>query len=120
MDESSKKNPPRIPPRAISLLVTIKQNLMADNDLSIKTAECGKYVAAKYIDDLIANALALERLFHDIEDRHLYEKDENEEFAELLCGYVPCMMDDEVKEKIRAIVQKWEKDEAESDCAHET
>ena len=120
MDESSKKNPPRIPPRAISLLVTIKQNLMADNDLSIKVAECGKYVAARYIDDLIANALALERVFIDFEDRYLYEKEENEEYAELLCGYVPDMMDDEVKEKIRAIVKEWEKEEVESDCDTET
>ena len=120
MDESSKKNPPRIPPRAISLLVTIKQNLMDDNDLSLKVAECGKYAAAKYIDDLIANALELERRFHEIEEQYLYTKRENAEYAELLCGYGPDMMDDEVKEKIRAIVKEWEKEEVESDCDTET
>lgn len=120
MDESSKKNPPRIPPRAISLLVTIKQNLMDDNDLSIKVAECGKYAAVKYIDDLIANALELERRFHSIEEQYLYTKMENDEYAKLLCGYSADMLTDDVKEKIRSIVKEWEKEEAESDFDPET
>lgn len=120
MDESSKKNPPRIPPRAISLLVTIKQNLMADNDLSLKVAECGKYVAAKYIDDLIANALELERRLWNIEDQFLYTIRENDEYAKLFCGYSADTLTDDVKEKIRAIVKEWEKEKAESDCDTET
>ena len=100
MGESSKKNPPRIPPRAISLLVTIKQNLMDDDDLSLKVAECGKYVAAKYIDDLIANALELERRFHGIEDRYLDTKEENEKFTEILCGFTPDILTDKEKQEI--------------------
>lgn len=120
MDESSKKNPPRIPPRAISMLVTIRQNFMDDNDLSLRVAECGKCVAAKYIDDLIANALALERRLCNIEDQYLYTKMENAEYAELLCGYSADMLTDDVKEKIREIVKEWEKEEAESDCDTET
>lgn len=117
MDESSKKNPPRIPPRAISLLVTIKQNLMDDNDLSLKVAECGKYAAAKYIDDLIANALELERRFHEIEEQYLYTKRENAEYAELLCGYSADILTDDVKEEVHALVRKWE--EADSDWGPE-
>ena len=100
MDESSKKNPPRIPPRGISLLVTIKQNLMDDNDLSLQVAECGKYAAAKYIDDLIANALELERRFHEIEEQYLYTKRENAEYAELLCGYSADILTDKEKQEI--------------------
>ena len=118
MDESSKKNPPRIPQRAISLLVTIKQNLMDDNDLSLKVAECGKYAAARYIDDLITNALELERRCHDIEDRYLDTKEENEKFMEILCGFTPDILTDDVKEEVHALVRKWE--EAESDCDTET
>ena len=107
MDENNKKNPPRIPPRAISLLVTIKQNLMADNDLSFKVAECGKYAAAGYIDDLIANALALERRFHSIEDQYLCTKMENDEYTELLCGYSADILTDDEKEEVHALVRKW-------------
>ena len=117
MDESSKKNPPRILPRAISLLVTIKQNLMADNDLSFKVAECGKYAAAKYIDDLIANALELERRFHEIEEQYLYTKRENAEYAELLCGYSADILTDDEKEEVHALVRKWK--EADSDWGPE-
>ena len=118
MDESSKKNPPRIPPRAISLLVTIKQNLMADNDLSFKVAECGKYAAAGDIDDLITTALALERRFHIIEEQYLCTKRENDEYTELLCGYSAAMLTDEEKEEVHAIARKWE--ETDSDCGPET
>lgn len=118
MDENNKKNPPRIPPRAISLLVTIKQNLMADNDLSFKVAECGKYAAAGYIDNLITNALALERRFHSIEEQYLCTKRENDEYTELLCGYSADMLTDEEKEEVHAIVRKWE--ETDSDCGPET
>ena len=117
MDESSKKNPPRIPPRAISLLVTIKQNLMDDDDLSLKVAECGKYVAAKYIDDLIANALELERRFHEIEEQYLYTKKENAEYAELLCGYSADILTDDEKEEVHALVRTWK--EADSDWGPE-
>lgn len=119
MNENSEKNPPRIPPRSISLLVTIKQNLMDDNDLSLKVAECGKYAAARYIDDLIENALALERRLHEIEEQYLYTKRENAEYAELLCGYSADTLTDDVKEKIRAIVKEWEKEEADSDWGPE-
>lgn len=118
MDESSKKNPPRIPTRAISLLVTIKQNLMDDNDLSLKVAEYGKYCAAKYIDDLIANALELERRFHSIEDQYLYTKRENDEYTELLCGYSADILTDDEKEEVHALVRKWK--ESDSDCGPET
>lgn len=118
MDEISKKNPPRIPPRAISLLVTIRQNLMADNDLSLKVAECGKYAAAKYIDDLIANALALERRFHSIEEQYLCTKMENAEYTELLCGYSADILTDDEKEEVHALVRKWEG--SDSDLGPET
>ena len=118
MNEISKKNPPRITPRAISLLVAIRQNLMADNDLSHKVAECGKYAAAKYIDDLIANALALERRFHSIEDQYLYTKRENDEYNELLCGYSADILTDDEKEEVHALVRKWKG--SDSDLGPET
>lgn len=107
MNEIRKKNLPRIPARSISLLVTIKQNLMDDNDLCMKVTNCGKYAAAGYIDELIINALAIERLFHSITDQHIAVKKENEEYNDLLYGYTADILDDEQKAEVRALVEKW-------------
>lgn len=98
MNESRKKTEIRIPARSISLLVTIKQRLMEDNDLSSKVSDLGKYAVAHHIDDLIINVLELERRYH-----------------ELLDGYSADILGDEEKAEVRALVEKWKAKEDESD-----
>ena len=63
--------------------------------------------AAGYIDELIINALAIERLFHSITDQHIAVKKENEEYNDLLDGYTADILDDEQKAEVRALVEKW-------------
>lgn len=115
MNESRKKTEIRIPARSISLLVTIKQRLMEDNDLSSKVSDLGKYAVAHHIDDLIINVLELERRYHELMDQFAYTKRENDEYSELLDGYSADILGDEEKAEVRALVEKWKAKEDESD-----
>lgn len=108
-----KKDDIRIPARSISLLVTMKQRIMEDNDLSIEVSDCGRYAAAHYIDELIQNSLEMERRYHETMDYYRLEKDENEEYKELLGGYTADLLNEEEKAEVQALVKKWkEKDES--------
>lgn len=111
-----KKDEIRIPARSISMLVTMKQRIMEDNDLSCKVSDCGKYAAAHYIDELIHNVLELERRYHENLFYYSAVKDENKEYSDLFDGYTPDLLDEEEKAEVQALVKKWrEKDESKED-----
>lgn len=110
--KTMKKDDIRIPARSISLLVTMKQRLMDDNDLCSRVTDCGKFAAAHYIDELIQNALEIERRYHEIKAQYLITKEENNGFDELLDGYTADILSDEEKAEIHSLVKKWKaKDE---------
>ena len=105
----------KIPARSISLLVEIKQNLLANNDLSINMSGCGNLAAAHYIDNLIENATKMETLFHDYRMNYNLTKEAFDEYRGLL-RYFPEEIDGERKKELEALVSKWEKqDEAEGE-----
>lgn len=102
----------KIPARSISMLVQIKQALLADNELAHKVTGCGKFVATHYIDDLIANACKLESLCHDYRANYNLEHERVKEFHKLLGGFEPDILSDEEKAEVAALVEKWrQKDE---------
>lgn len=96
-----------IPARSISMLVQIKQALLADNELAYKVTGCGKFVAARHIDDLITNACKLESLYHDCRANYNLEHERVKEFHKLLGGFEPDILSDEEKAEVTALVEKW-------------
>lgn len=103
-----------IPARAISVLLQMKQAMLADNALAIKVSGCGKIAVANYIDDLIAKATKLETLYHDYRESFNREYETVKEYLNLL-GYTPDQLNDEEKAELRALVEKWRKKDEEAD-----
>ena len=107
-------NKPKLNPRWIHLLITIKQACMEDNELSMKVTGCGKLAAARYIDDLIACAVKLETACEDYFEAMERNKNECQEYYELIEGFTPDMLSDAQIAEVKAIVKKWkEADEEE-------
>lgn len=105
----------KIPARSISVLVEIKQKLLADNDLSLKISGCGKLAVANYIDELIANVTKLETLYHDYKTNYNIEKEYFNAYHRLL-RYLPEDIDDDRKTELKTLVDKWlAEDEREDD-----
>lgn len=96
----------KITARSISLLVEIKQNLLADNDLSLKISGCGKLAVARYIDKLIANVTEMETLYHDYKESCKINRDYVNEYHKLL-RYFPEKIDGDRKVELKALVDKW-------------
>lgn len=101
-----------IPARSISMLVTIKQQLMADNAMCLKVSGCGKIGMASCIDNLIHKACVLETLYNDYRTSYTLEKEENDAYRDLLGDFTADMLTDDEKAELHALVEKWrQKDE---------
>lgn len=96
-----------VPARAVSMLITIKQNLMADHCLSSRIAGCGGVISANLIDEFIGNALRLETQFQDVNRVYILNRDENAAYRELLCGYTVNDLNDERKKILHELAEKW-------------
>lgn len=107
-------NKPIISPRAIQLLVYLRQACFDDVNLSLKATRCGSIAAAHIIDDLISNALRLETDYHDAVTNLSAERQENAAYHELFEGYTPDILNEKEKEQIRAIVSEWRADDGET------
>lgn len=99
---------PIISPRAIQLLVYLRQACFKDNDLSLEATRCGGIAAAHIIDDLIGNALRMETDYYDGMTHLSAERVENAAFRELFCGYTPDILNEKQTAQIKAIVSEWE------------
>ena len=104
-------NKPTISPRAIQLLVYLRQACFKDNDLSLKATKCGGIAAAHIIDDLIGNALRMETDYYDTMTNLRAEREENAAFHELFGGYTPDILNEKETAQIKAIVSEWEEQE---------
>lgn len=102
---------PSVSPRAIQLLVYLRQACFDDDALSLKATRCGSIAAAHIIDDLIGNALRLETHYHDAVTSLYAERQENAAYRELFGGYTPDILNEKEKEQIRAIVSDWRADD---------
>lgn len=100
-----------VKPRAISMLVKIRQTLMQDDgNLALKVADCGKYVAGDLLADAIAAIQRTEQqCCKAVEDLRM-EREVNEMYQALLGDYFPDTMTDAQKADIAALVAKWDED----------
>lgn len=103
--------------RAISLLAKIRQSLMSDENgsLSLKIADCGKYVASDLIADTISAILRTEQQCYKALDALDMEREENAAYFKLLGDRVPDDLTYAQKEELSDLVQKWDKVERETD-----
>lgn len=98
-------------PRAISMLVNIRQALMDDDGtLAMKIANCGKYVAADLLADTIAAIQRTEQQCSKAVEDLRMECEIKQMYQELLGDYYPDILTDEQKADIAALVAKWDAD----------
>ena len=105
----------RIPSRGIAMLVSIKQGLLADNDLCMKVCRLGKLAMANYMDELIKTICMLETQYHDYKCTFLITKGTLDEIDNLMNGYTPDMLSDERLDEIKKLVNKWAEEDEQGD-----
>ena len=99
----------RIPARSISMLVGIKQALLADNELCNKVCKLGKLAMANYMDDLIEKVCRLETLYNDYYCTFKIIKSTLDEIDKLMDGYTPDVLSEERLAELQALIHKWQK-----------
>ena len=109
------ENPIVITPNAVHMLVKIRQACFADNGVSLRVTGCGSIAAAHIIDDLITNVLALETEYRRVSIDLKAEREENAEYREMLGDYTVDELNDDEKEKLRALVAEWQKADREEE-----
>ena len=102
-----------IPARGISMLVSIKHQLLADHDLCMEVSGCGRAVMASTIDNLIAKACAIESRYHDCHTQYKLEKEENDAYRDMLGDFTPDMLTDDEKAELHTLVEKWRRKDEE-------
>ena len=90
-------------------LLTIKERVLADNDLAMKCSGHGSIGIAQHIDEVIAGVLLLETELQNCRFVLDAYKAESADFHEMLCGYTPEMLNDAEKAELRALIEKWNK-----------
>lgn len=97
----------KVPARSVSMLVKIKQALLADNDLCNMVCGLGKLAMANYMDDLINNVCRIETLYHDYYCTYKITKQTSDEIDRLMDGYTPDSLSDDRLNELQAIISKW-------------
>lgn len=106
-------NKPKINPRWICMLLKIKQACMEDNDLSAKVCGSGKFVVARYMDDMIACVMELETACEEYFDAMERNVNKCEAYYELLESFTPDMLNDAQIAEVKALVKKWKESDEE-------
>lgn len=103
-----------VKPKAISMLVKIRQALMVDDgNLSLKLTGLGKYGAGDLLADTIAAIQHTEQQCYKAMDQLQQECEINKMYQTLLGDYYPDTMTDAQKADIAALVAKWDKESEE-------
>ena len=105
----------KIPSGGMALLIRVKQAVIDDNVLSTKITGCGSLAAAHHIDEMIANAIRVETLYHDYMLNYKGKKGQVDEYFALL-HRDPDDMTDEQKAELAALVKKWDEEEGMDDA----
>ncbi len=100
--------------RIVGLLMDIRSALMDDNDLSLKVARRGWIAAANDLDTAIEKIVKLESQCAIYKRQLADDKELLEMYDNMLGGYDDEILSDERKAELKALVDKWQKeDEAE-------
>ena len=100
---------------AVYTLMKIRKSLMDDNDLSLNVAGCGWYVVVTNIDEIITGMLELTRIqIINTNELNTY-KQIARELSNLLGGYDAELLTDERKDALKAMVEKWQKEDEKDD-----
>lgn len=100
---------------AVYTLMKIRKSLMDDNDLSLNVAGGGWYVVVTNIDEIITGMLELTRIqIINTNELNAY-KQIARELSNLLGGYDAEVLTDERKDALKAMVEKWKKEDEKDD-----
>lgn len=102
--------------RQISTLAHIRDGLKDDNDLSLKVARSGKFVAMRDLEEVIETLLKLERNYLIFRNDYEIYKEQCQEYSDFLSGYTPDILEDERKAEVKALIEKWQKEDEEEDA----
>ena len=100
--------------RAMYTLIIIKRKLMEDSELATKVSGSGNIVVAHHLDEIMCGIINMETDLYDCQMTLKAEKEENNDYRELLGGYTADMLSDEEREKVSALVKEFEKSDEES------
>ena len=100
----------------ISTLMHIRETLKNDNELSLKVAKCGKFTAMRDINDAIETILRLERNYLIFRSDCEIYKEQCREYSDFLGGFTPDILEDERKAEVKALIEKWQKEDEEEDA----
>lgn len=102
-------------PRQISTLMHIRENLKDDNELSLKVARSSKFTAIRDINDVIETLLTLERNYLIFRSDCEIYKEACREYSDFLGGFTPDILEDERKAEVKALIEKWQKEDEEDE-----
>lgn len=102
----------RVTRRIVGLLMDIRLALMDDNDLSLKVARRGWIAAVNDLDAAIEKIVKLESLCAVYKRQHADDKELFEMYSNMLGGYDAETLSDECKAELKALVDKWQKEDA--------
>lgn len=97
----------------ITTLVKIREKLKDDNEMSMKVAGCGWFVAMRNLDDTIANMLKLESNYLIFKSDCERYRDLCREYSALLGGHDSDTLSYDRKVELKALVEKWQKEDEE-------
>lgn len=101
---------------ALNAMIVLKRKLLADADLAMKASGCSSIVVAHYIDEIINGVLRTETELIDTRRFLDAQREYVAEYEAMFCDYTVNMLNDARKVELRALVEKWEKEDAEEDA----
>lgn len=100
--------------RIVGLLLDIRAALMRDNNLSLRVARRGCFAATDALDTTIETLIELESAYEQCKMERDGQKELVEMYSNMLGDYDAETLSDERKAELKALVDKWQKeDEAE-------
>lgn len=97
--------------RIVGLLMDIRSALMENNDLSLKVARRGWCVALGDLETAIKYIITLETVCVEYKCKIADDKVQLEMYSNMLGDYDADTLSDERKAKLKALVDKWQKED---------
>lgn len=101
----------KIPHDSIRMLLTAKSAILGDSSLSVPVFHTGNLIAAVKIDDLVSAMMTMETNIAEYKRNGEENKRLREIEEDLFGDYALDDLQDARKEEIRAMVERWEKED---------
>lgn len=99
--------------RIVGLLMDIRAALMDNNDLSLKVARRGWYVALEGLENAIEQIITLESMCAMYKRQRADDKEMLEMYRNMLGDYDDNTLSDARKAELKVLVDKWQEEDEE-------